>query len=172
MNDTNLTDWFSECQSAHVRFWLFEASQCLASKVLMDGSVSQSQGRLQWLRLHNLRKHIYRIPRAMRVCFRALSAFTHCVHTIACLSASGFSPKLTSEYLHHGSSTWEEFCGVLIVFWRTWWEAAVKRATKTRSDAWQAGIALARKFQHRSLECLCMFIMYLQLLFHVSCFRF
>ncbi len=145
----------------------------------MDGSVSQPQGRLQWLTVCIICVSMFtEYPGAMCVCFRALSAFTHYIHIMVlrrcteCLSASGFSPKLTSESLHHGSSTWEEFLWRLIVFWRTWWEAAVKRATKTRSEAWQAGIALAREFQHHSLECLYMFIMYLQLLFHVSCFRF
>ncbi len=76
--------------------------------------------------------------------------------------------KLKSESLHHGSSTWEEFLCRLIVFWRTRGESAEKGATKTRSDAWQAGIALARKFNNRSLECLCMFIMYLQLCYMLA----
>ncbi len=99
-NSQGVSDWLPRCQSTHVRFWLFEASQCLASKVLMDGSVSQSQGRLQCLIVCIICEHVYRIPR-IDVC--APSAFTHCAHTgihtmasrrcTECLSASRFSPK-------------------------------------------------------------------------------
>ncbi len=141
-------------KSTHVRFWLFEASQCLASKVLMDGSVSQSQGRLQCLIVCIICEACLQNTPDRCVCalgFYALRTHRHTHNGVAALHGVFISEQILSKSLNLSLSIMDHrleksFLCRLIVFWRTRGESAEKGATKTRSDAWQAGIALARKF--------------------------